>query len=128
MARATLDYAARRAPAARAAGFDPDAPVSGFYRHRLRAGAVYVAVRIWFGEPREPWTGEVMDRAPRWNASVNGQWIEVEEVWPVCADAPISAQEAAYLTSLQAWGAEHGHAAIADPRRRLDPLHTPLLF
>lgn len=130
MARAAIDYATRRAAPAIAAGrgFDPDAPISGFYRHRLRSGGVAVAIRIWFGPPCEPWTGEEMDRAPRWNASVNGAWIDVEEVWPACADAPIDEQEADYLTRLQSWGAEHGHVAIADPRRRLNPLQTPLPF
>jgi hypothetical protein len=69
-----------------------------------------------------------MDRAPRWNATVNGSWVEVERVWPMCAEDPIDEATADELTALQKWGAEHGHAALADPRKRLSPLSTPMMF
>ncbi|WP_374139447.1 hypothetical protein [Sphingomonas sp.] len=128
MTRARINYTDRVPAVASVPGFNPDIPVAGHYRTRLRSGGVAVAIRIWFGPPIEPWTGEEMDRAPRWNATANGEWIEVSEVWPRCADEPISAAEAEHLTSLQRWGAEHGHAALANPRKRLDPLSTPLQF
>ena len=41
---------------------------------------------------------------------------------------PIDEAEHDYLCKLQAWGAEHGHEAIADPRKKLDPMKTPVLF
>lgn len=125
--RAHLDYAARRSSTA-TAGHDPDQPVAGFYRMRLRSGGITVGVRLWFGAPREPWTGDEMDRAPRWNASINGEWAEVADVWPRCAGEPIDEAEHDHLAGLQRWGRENDVPAIADPRQRLDPLTSPLLF
>jgi hypothetical protein len=69
-----------------------------------------------------------MDRAPTWNCTINGKWAEVGDVWPRCAKDPIDEAEARHLMNLQQWGEETGHEAVADPRRRLDPLHTPLMF
>lgn len=128
MSRHDLDYRTV-APSDRTfEGFDPSTPEPGFYKMRLRSGGVFVGVRIWWGNPIEPWTGEEMDRAPRWNSTVNGKWIDLERVWPSCAKTPIDEAEHYYLCKLQAWGAEHGHAAIADPRKKLDPMKTPVLF
>lgn len=104
-------------------------PVEGFYRTRLRMGGIQVGIRIWFGPPHEPWTGEEMDRSHRWQAECNGRYIEFDRVWPSCAKDPINAEEYDYLSSLQAWGEKHEpDGAIADPTRKIDPLHTPLLF
>lgn len=110
-------------------GFDPDTPIAGHYRMRLRSGGVFVAVRLWHGAPIEPWTGETMDRAPRWNATINGKWCEVERVWPRCAADPIDIAEYDHLCGLQAWAAENApNSAFADPRRKLDMLSAPLPF
>lgn len=125
--RERIDYTAERASMC-ATGFNPDVPIEGYYRFHMVSGGIAVAVRLWFGAPIEPWTGEEMDRAPRWNATVNGQWVEVERVWPMCAEDPIDEDKAAELTDLQQWGAEHGHADLANPRRRLSPLSTPMMF
>lgn len=109
-------------------GFDPDVPEAGYYRMRLRAGAVWVAIRIWFGPPRDPLTGEVMDRSHRWQATANGKPIDLERVWPQCAADPIDEAEARHLIKLQRWGQQTGHAALADPTRRINPLTTPMQF
>ena len=130
MTRDRLDYAAP-ASAATFEGFDPDVPVPGFYRTRLRSGGVRVGVRIWFGPPKDPVTGEELDRSPRWQAEVNGKYIDLDRVWPSCARDPIDAREYAYLTKLQAWGEEHApDSPQADPTRRVDLLSpsTPLPF
>lgn len=82
-------------------------PVPGFYRHKLRSGAVAVGVRIFFGPPCDPDTGEEMDRAPRMQAHCNGRYVELDYVWPQCARQPIDAREYAYLSSIQAWGEQH---------------------
>ena len=128
MSRHDIDYSARISTRTIADGINPDVPIEGYYRHRIRTGGVAVGVRIWWGPPIEPWTGEEMDRAPRWNATVNGKWIDVERVWPACSHTPIDQAAHDYLISLQAWGAEHGHEALADPRKKLDALSTPMMF
>ena len=54
MTRAALTYNQRRAPARLFDGIDPEKPKSGFYRHRLRSGGVYVAVEVFHGPPVNP--------------------------------------------------------------------------
>lgn len=128
MTRRGLIYSERRAPV-KADGFNPDVPVEGFYRMRLVSGGVFVGIRIWFGLPLDPVTGEEMDRSPRWQAQANGAAIDLERVWPRCAGDPISIGEYAYLTSLQTWGEQAmPESPIADPTRRVDPLSSPILF
>jgi hypothetical protein len=78
-------------PAKRGPSFDPDVPVAGFYRTRLVKDGPPVALRIWFGNPRDPSTGDEMDRAPQWFATMNGtQVVEAARFWPGCAADPIS--------------------------------------
>jgi hypothetical protein len=126
VSRGRLDYSARRAPV-QAQGFDPDRPVAGFYRTKLRRGAVPVGIRIWFGVPLDPVTGEELDRSPRWQATANGRYIDLERVWPGCADEPIDEAEHRYLCSLQAWGEQHApDAPHADPTRAVDLLTAPI--
>lgn len=127
--RTAIDYASA-APAAPGtfAGFDVDAPVPGYYRMRLNAAGVDVGIRIWFGPPKDPVTGEELDRSHRWQAEANGRPIDLDRVWPVCAKNPIDEAQHDYLASLQRWGAENGHEALADPRRPLSPLHSPMMF
>lgn len=126
MTRAFIDYRTQRDGQV-AIGFDPDTPIAGFYRTRLLSGAPYAGVRIWYGQPLDPVTGEEMDRSLRWQAQVNGTYIDLERVWPKCAGDPIAEAEHIHLCRVQSWAAEHA-PAIADPRRRIDPLNSPLLF
>jgi hypothetical protein len=128
VSRADLIYAAPGTAAIHAQGFDPDAPIAGYYRMRLRSGGVFVAIRIWFGQPRDPLTGDLMDRSLRWQATANGNPIDLDRVWPQCAADPIDEAEARHLIKLQRWGQQTGHPALADPTRKLNPLSTPLQF
>lgn len=84
-----------------------DEPVAGFYRWRFRRGSPDVGVVLWHGIPFEPWTGEPMDRAPRWQAQANGKYIEFDRVWPGCAADPIDEAEYQYLLSRADWAAEN---------------------
>lgn len=96
---------------------------------RLRSGGAYVGVRIWFGIPHEPWTGEPMDRAPRHQAEINGRYAEVADVWPRCAGDPVTEAEYRHLTKIQAWAAEHAPGSgLDDPKRKIDPIRSPLMF
>ncbi len=127
MARAFIDYSQRSSRTF--AGIDVRQPVAGYYRHRMRSGGVYGVVRIWHGPPRDPVTGEVMDRSWRWQAEFNGELVPLDDVWPVCAGKPVA--EADYRRSInrQTWARSNApSSAYADPRARYDPFTAPLPF
>lgn len=106
-----------------------DEPVEGFYRMRLVRGGAYVGIRIWNGPPLDPETGEELDRSWRWQATANGEPIALDRVWPQCAGEPISRADHDHFAKLQSWAADHApESGLGDPRRRLDPLHTPMMF
>lgn len=126
MTRAALDYTAP-GEARAFEGFDPDQPIAGFYRMRLRSGGVMVGIRIWFGQPKDPVTGEIMDRSLRWQAEANGGAIDLDRVWPRCAGDPVTEAEHDYLMKLQAWGEAHAPAGPqANPDKPVDFLTAPL--
>lgn len=127
MTRQHLDYTAQRTPARRFEGFDPDTPVGGFYRFRQRSGAIVVGVRIAYGPPADPVTGEILDRSHRWQAFVNDRYVEMETVWPKCAEEPCDEAEYRRLCGLQDWATAHA-PALANPLRRIDPNSSPTLF
>lgn len=127
MSRAALDYRERRSLDRDYAGFDPDKPVAGFYRGRLVRGGHPVGIRIWYGPPLDPDTGEELDRGWRWQATANGRYIDLERVWPKCADEPITEAEHDHLTRVQAWGEAHApDSPQANPDRPVDLLRAPI--
>lgn len=70
-----------------------------------------------------------MDRSHRLQAHINGRYAELDQVWPRCAGEPVTEAEYRHLCRVQSWAAEHApDSALADPRRKLSPLETPLLF
>lgn len=86
---------------------------------RLVRGGPLVGVRIWHGPPLEPWTREEMDRAPRWNAEVNGMHAELDRVWPKCELYPIDEAEYRYLTESCGWARMYdGFDPMGHPFRR----------
>lgn len=110
-------------------GVSPDTPVAGFYRARLRSGGMMVGIRIWYGAPHDPVTGDEMDRSHRWQAEANGRYIELDHVWPGCAGEPIDQAEHDHLKSLQDWAVNHAPASsMANPYRKADLLTMPLPF
>lgn len=107
------------------------APVAGFYRHKLRSGSIAGGVRLFYGPPRDPVTGEELDRSWRWQAEFNGQPVDFDQVWPACAGAPITAAEYQTYIARQRWAEENApDSAYADPRRKYNSLSasTPLDF
>lgn len=97
---------------------DPD---PGFYRMKRVRGGVWCAVRIWHGPPHDPDTGEELDRSWRWQATLDGEPVELRVVWPYCAREPIDQTEHDYLVSLRAWAVEHApETPEAAPRQRVD--------
>ena len=130
MSRPSIIYGERRA-AVSAAGQSVTEPVAGFYRYRLRSGGIRGGVRIWFGPPHDPVTGEELDRSWRWQALFDGQPVEFEEVWPDCTGEPITEAEYQQRVGRAAWARQNApQSAYADPRRRLDALdsNNPLPF
>lgn len=124
MSRAYIDYSARTS--VQRDGFNPDVPIAGLYRMKLVSGAVASAIRIWHGLPLDPVTGDELDRAPCWNAAANGKQIALDRAWPKCADAPIDAQEYAYLIARHAWGEEHApQSPQARPDQPINLLNAP---
>lgn len=112
-------------------GIDVTRPAEGHYRTKLRGQGVYVGIRIWYGPPLDPVTGEELDRSWRWQAQANGEFVELEDVWPVCAGNPITEQEYRSYCNRQRWAREHvPESAYAEPRRRLDlfDANNPLQF
>jgi hypothetical protein len=108
---------------------DIENPTPGIYRLRLRSGAVYSAIRLWYGPPSDPVTGEEMDRMHRWQATANGQPIPYERVWPACEAEPIDQAEYDHLMKTFEWGKTHApDSPQANPHKRVDPLSAPILF
>lgn len=74
-----------------------DQPQAGFYKRRFIRGGPWVAVKLWKGPPRDPVTGEELERSHRWQAVVDGKFIADEtavlETWISCAGHPITEDE-----------------------------------
>jgi hypothetical protein len=59
----------------------------------------------------------------------NGETIDVERVWPVCAKHPTTAEHYHQAIARQHWAQENApQSAFANPRARRDPLSEPLEF
>lgn len=128
MTRALRTYGERTAQRA-FTGLDVESPVAGFYKMRLRSGAVFAVVKVWFGPPNDPVTGEPLDRSWRWQAHANGELIPFEQAWPACARIPATEDDYRRAIQRQRWAQENAPGtAYADPRAKYDPLSSPLPF
>ena len=106
-----------------------DVPVSGFYRGKLRSGGALCGFHIWYGAPLDPLTGEELDRSHRWQAHCNGEYVEIEDVWPYGVQLQIT--EIAYNKHCQQqrWAKDNApQSALADPRRKSNPITSPIYF
>lgn len=104
-------------------GLDVTTPVAGYYRMRLRSGAIKSAVRVWFGPPLDPVTGEVLDRSYRWQAMADGEYVDLDRVWPACAADPITLPDYDFMLKRREWAREHApDSAYAHAGRKYDPL------
>lgn len=111
-------------------GFNPDKPVAGFYSIKLRRDGPPVAIRVWFGPPLDPVTGEELDRGWRWQVQTDGgDMLDVERVWPACARSPITEGQFKHMAGLRSWAkTEAPDSPLANPAAKSDPLHNPLPF
>jgi hypothetical protein len=133
VSRAQRTYTDRREWVAPAGyGIDAGEPVAGFYKIKLGADTVACGVQLEFGPPRDPETGETMDRSWRWMATLDdGTLCEIDRVWPKCAADPISQVEFSNLCARREWARQHApDSAYAKPGRKLDRLspQTPMQF
>jgi hypothetical protein len=111
----------------RGPALDPDVPVPGCFRIRLRRGAPWSAVRIWLGLPVDPLTGEEMsERGYRWQATLNGAPADIHDLWPGCAREPISREEHDRIVELNRTPDEE--SPFYDPARRIDLASAPPPF
>lgn len=131
--RDATPYGARTVRAVAVHGaLDVNEPVAGYYRMRLGRGTVACGIRVWFGPPHDPVTGEELDRSWRWQAVADdGELIDFDRVWPACARDPISEADFRYRQNRRAWAQKAApDSAYADRRRKYDSLSasTPLDF
>lgn len=117
------ERAAPRGPA-----YDPETPVPGCFRIRLRRGGPPVALRIWLGLPIDPATGdEVEERGFRWQCAINGgERVPVEDYWPGCARDPISQAEHDRIVAESRTMDPDSH--FYNPRKPVDRLTAPMPF
>lgn len=118
-----------------------DALQEGFFLiRRDRQRRVPLPVRIWWGAPLDPDTGEEMDRSPRWQVAIAGQIIGEEplrvgeqtitclsDFWPQCSYHPIDEADYHYRLELAAWAGEHDpNDPHGDTSAKIDPLTVSL--
>lgn len=132
MSRSRRPYADGSATARHFDGFSVEQPVAGYYRIRMGAETVAMGVRLWFGPPHDPVTGEEMDRSWRWQVQADdGELLDLERVWPACAKDPITEAEFQSRQSRRSWAREHApDSAYAERGRKIDRLSrsNPLPF
>lgn len=112
-------------------GHDVSIPREGWFRHKLSGGSVYGGVRIWYGAPLDPVTGEELDRSWRWQAMFDGEPIDFDRVWPACIGDPITEDEYLNYVRRREWARQHApDSAYAERGRRIDflSLSNPLPF
>ncbi len=84
-----------------------DTPIAGTYYTRLVRGGPRCPVRIWYGPPADPLTGELLDRSWRWQSELLG---EEADAWHLAGRVhPISRGEYDYLL------ATYKHAVTHEP-------------
>lgn len=131
MTRTHRDYSQRATQARTFDGIDVSTPREGYYRCRLVSGGVRGGVRIWYGPPADPLNGEILDRFWRWQAEFDGEYIDLDRVWPVCAGDPITEQQYHEYVGRRRWAQENApNSAHAKRFGKNDPLstETPLPF
>ncbi|HEX9947375.1 MAG TPA: hypothetical protein VGA98_07540 [Allosphingosinicella sp.] len=118
-----------------------DALEEGYYLiQRWRTERVPIPVRIWYGPPLDPETGEEMDRSWRWQIYVGGIPLEDEpivvggmriddltRIWPACARERIDAAEYAHRIERAEWAAAYDpNDPYGTASGRIDPLTVSL--
>lgn len=121
----------------------PGGLVEGYYLYRRdHAQRVPIPIRIWFGPPADPLTGEPMDRSPRWHFEIGGKLYGsddppmlggravdedgLDRMWPKSSRWPSDAEEYAYLVSRREWARENDEDDPHGGDIKVCPLTAPL--
>jgi len=106
---------------------DADVPVAGYFLIRLVRDGPPCGLRIWFGPPLDPESGQPLDRSPGWWAQINGGRMRPAAwFWPECARVPITRDEHDRLCALAR--TLDPRSPFYDPPRPIDPLASPPPF
>jgi hypothetical protein len=68
-------------------------PVAGMYEIYRSDDERWHGVKIWFGAPIDPETGEELDRSPRWQATVDEEDTDIHNVWPTVWGRPLNEEQ-----------------------------------
>jgi hypothetical protein len=121
-------------------GLDVSEPQEGYWRYRLGSGQPFIGIRIVFGPPLDPYTGEEIDRGWRWQVEIQGdRYLPTGEShdfnrhWPACAQPENVITEAEYhgYIAKQRWAREHApNSSYAELGRKRDllSLSEPMPF
>ncbi len=124
-------------------GGDVDDLEEGYWLiQRRRSRRVDIPVRIWFGPPDDPDTGEEMDRSWRWRILIAGAEFTGEDLriggipfddlttfWPGCRRDPIDAAEYEFRLERQAWAAAYDpNDPYGRPGGKIDAMTATLPF
>lgn len=101
----------------------------GLYRRRLVKGGPYVPTSLEHGRPRDPVTGELLDRSPRWTLTTGGEERCAFDpvVFGAIAGERIDRPEYEHLLRVKEWAAGT-NAPEATPREKIDLLTVDLPF
>lgn len=106
-----------------------DKPTPGYFRIRRVAGGPWVGARISHGPPRDPETGERLDRSWFWSIEIDGELAHPPHPEPFTAGigwvwmtgTPITEQEYRFLLDTARYARQHDPAAPeANPREKVN--------
>ena len=108
---------------------DPGVPEEGYYRRRLVKDGPWVAVKVWKGFPIDPVTGEMLFERPQmWRGLLNGDDVDIWDVWPECSGGKISEEEYVFILTRHLWAKVHDPTAPeANPRKPIDRNKMPAI-
>lgn len=108
---------------------------------QLAKDGPFCPVKTWYGQPLDPVTNEPLDRSPRWNVLLNGEFIDPDRLLIIIGNGLatddivtikgklITEDEYLHLLEIRAWAMAHSPASPeANPRKAVDLMTAPLPF
>lgn len=100
-----------------------------FYRIRQVKNGPLCGLKVWYGKPLDPVTGEELDRGERWQVVVNSEFVDPAKFiiefdaagQPIINGEPCDEREYHHLARLHKWAVDHDPMAPeAAPRSPID--------
>ncbi len=101
-----------------------------YHKIRLVKGGPFCGLKVWYGVPIDPITGETLIERPAiWRAEVNGEQMPINDVAPqfadgtghVTRDGMISESEYLYYCNVTKWAVAYSpNDPYATPRKTID--------